>query len=145
MTMKGTWETTSGGGGGGSGKALLALVGIVVAVAVLGPVVRAAMSLIHTVLIVGAAVLAAAAVAAIVAVVIRLHRQAVIPARSKAVITAEVVPGDVRPQRAIPAGTDRVAIGAPVRPQVHNHIHVHLSGDPVADAEAVRALREGNG
>lgn len=140
--MKGTWETT-GGGGGGAGTALLALLGVVLAAAVIGPVVRAVVSLMETVLVVTAALVGLGIVAGIVLVVVRLHRgHTAIPVRSRAVMTAEVLPSNVRPQRPVMADTDRVAVGPPVRPEVHNHIHVHLSGDPAADAEAVRAMTE---
>jgi hypothetical protein len=85
-------------------------------------------------------------VGGVVLVVIRLHRgYTAIPSRSRPVTSAEVLAGHVRPERAVTADSNRVAIGGHDRPESHTHVHVHvhLSGDPAADAEAVRVLREG--
>jgi hypothetical protein len=144
--MKGTWTTTDSGGGGGAGTVLAAIVVALVLVAVLGPVVRAAVSLLETAAIVAGVLLGLGIVGGVVLVVIRLHRgYTAIPSRSRPVMSAEVLSGHVRSQRAVTADTDRVAIGRDDRPEVHNHFHVHLSGvSAEADAAAVRALREGS-
>lgn len=147
MGMRGTWETTGGGGGGGSGAgtALLYVLAAGVAIAVLGPIVRAAVSLLETLVVVAGVILGAALIAAVVLVVWRLHRRTMTgqrqPVMSATVLSRGDRAADIsgRTMSAVSADTDRLAIAPASRPE----IHIHLSGtDAEADAAAIRALLE---
>jgi hypothetical protein len=150
--MKGTWQTTDSGGGGGAGAPLAAL-GLFLAAAVvvkyvLVPAAHMALDVLRVVFIALGVALGAVFIAGVVWVAVRLHRGSPVAPRRRPVLTAEVLTPQAAAARTLPAVTapsDRVAIGPVDRPEVHTHIHVHLSGDPAADAATVRALTERNG
>lgn len=122
--MKGTWQTT-GGGGGGAGTALGLLVVAVVAVAILGPVVRAAVSLLETVLVVAAVLFGLLVLAGATFAVWRLrHRSpspAAVPWRPE-VPSSAAYPLPAPPHRALEASRE---------------LHLHFHGVAAEDVAAI--------
>jgi hypothetical protein len=127
--VKGTWQTTDGGGSG-AGSAVAVVVVALVAVAVLGPVVRAAVSLLETVLIVAGVLTGILALAAIAFAVWRLRHRSVSPGAAPWAVSRS-------PARELPR-TQHRAIEPPR--EVHLHFH-NVSPEDIA-AITARHSRE---
>jgi hypothetical protein len=120
--MHGTWQTTGGSGGGGAIAAVVA--GMILATALAGPVVHAAVGLLHLVVIILAIVFALALVSVIALMAFRVHRRNQVPA-------VQVLQLRKTRVQEIPASE------VPALPAPSPELHLHFHG---VDAEDVAAI-----